>query len=98
MKNVVALVVSAMLCAACGSGAVGSAASPAATSTTSAWERAARLHVDTSVVVRIDDLASSGDCRALQDQFDIAESNRRNRYRPDLMEYIDSAMKSAGCY
>ena len=56
------------------------------------------------VRTRVERLISDKDCRALQREFDIAHDNSdatRNRTgegNEDLMDYLDSAMRSAGCY
>ena len=56
------------------------------------------------VKTRIDSLAASGDCAALQREFDIADANdalQRDRVgegNADLMGYIDDKLTSAGCY
>lgn len=56
------------------------------------------------VKTRIDGFAGSGDCAALQQEFDIADANddlQRDRVgdgNADLMDYIDEKMADAGCY
>jgi outer membrane biogenesis lipoprotein LolB len=56
------------------------------------------------VRTRIDDAAASGDCAALQAEFDNADANdsaQRNRTgdgNADLMGYIDAKLSEAGCY
>ncbi len=53
---------------------------------------------------RIDDLGSTGDCAALQAEFDVADANndatmaRAGHNTPDLMSYVDGWMQQAGCY
>jgi hypothetical protein len=52
---------------------------------------------------RIDSLAASGDCAALQREFDIADAtddlprDRVGDGNADLMSYIDQKMADAGC-
>jgi len=52
----------------------------------------------------IDRLATSRDCVALQEQFDVSDANddatraRTGHGNADLMAYIDAKMRSAGCY
>ena len=43
---------------------------------------------------RIDALERDGNCSELQSQFDIADNNSN----VDIMKYVDSALRSAGCY
>jgi len=56
------------------------------------------------VKTRIDSLAASGDCDALQREFDTADANddlQRDRVgegNADLMRYIDDKMADVGCY
>jgi hypothetical protein len=63
------------------------------------WE-----NYDSSVRIRIDRLASVGDCKGLQAEFDIAERNNAAQRRrtgdgnDDLMGYIDQKMRESGCY
>lgn len=53
---------------------------------------------------RIDTLAVGNDCPALQAEFDQAEANgaatltRTGHNNAELMGYIDTAMRDAGCY
>lgn len=53
---------------------------------------------------RIDKMAADGECKGLQEQFDIAERNnaaqrkRTGDGNDDLMGYIDQKMREAGCY
>jgi hypothetical protein len=53
---------------------------------------------------RIDSLAASKDCDALQDEFDNADANnaatmsRTGHNNAKLMAYIDGKMDGAGCY
>lgn len=53
---------------------------------------------------RIDDLAGAKDCTSLQAEFDAADANndatrsRTGHNNADLMAYIDSKMRSTGCY
>lgn len=57
-----------------------------------------------SVRTTIDSLAASKDCAGLQKQFDTADANsdattaRTGHSNAKLMEYIDAALKTAGCY
>lgn len=52
---------------------------------------------------RIDGMASAGDCAGLQSAFNAADANdAANRARTgegnaELMDYIDDAMRDAGC-
>ena len=54
--------------------------------------------------IRIDLMASEGDCVGLQREFDVAEMHddgQRDRTgdgNADLMAYIDDKMQAAGCY
>jgi hypothetical protein len=57
-----------------------------------------------SVRQRIDEMAAGHDCFGLQNEFDTADGNddvqraRTGDGNADLMGYIDSKMKNAGCY
>lgn len=56
------------------------------------------------VQARIDGLAASKDCTALQGEFDTADANnaatmnRTGHNNAALMGYIDDKMRAAGCY
>lgn len=50
--------------------------------------------INPAVKTRIDALEQNGNCSELQAQFDIADNNSN----VDIMEYVDSALRSAGCY
>lgn len=56
------------------------------------------------VKTRIDGLAASKDCTALQDEFNTADANdaatrtRTGHGNTELMTYIDGRMRAAGCY
>lgn len=53
---------------------------------------------------RVDQMAASKDCMNLQAEFNNADTNsdatraRTGHSNVDLMEYIDSALRAAGCY
>lgn len=57
-----------------------------------------------SVKMTIDRAERLGQCRKLQDQFDVADANNESTMRrtghnnADLMSYIDEALGAAGCY
>lgn len=57
------------------------------------------------VKTRIDNLAANGNCKALQKEFDTAAktsdatmARTGTHNNADLMDYIDQAMRDAGCY
>ena len=53
---------------------------------------------------KIDGMATAKDCRGLQAEFNTADRNseatkaRTGRNNAELMKYVDTAMKTAGCY
>lgn len=99
MKKILsALVVSGLLLSGCGST---STTDPPGTSSRAAvpWEDYAG-----GLKSRIDGLADSKDCGALQREFDNADANsaatatRTDHDNVRLMQYIDEAIRLAGCY
>lgn len=74
-------------------------APPAEETTAVPWENYAPGLQD-----RIDELAAARDCDGLQREFDTADANsdaqasRTGEGNADLLEYVDAAMRGAGCY
>lgn len=59
---------------------------------------------DSIVKVRIDSLVNNRDCKGLQEEFDISQTNSTSHYEKTgvnnlkLMDYLDYQLKSCGCY